>query len=85
MNGGRRGRVPSEILERVRAASDIVEIVQQYVALKRAGRSFKGLCPFHTEKTPSFTVSPDRQMYYCFGCQRGGDSLLEAGAVPERS
>jgi DNA primase len=73
MNGGRRGRVPAEILERVRAASDIVEIVQQYVALKRAGRSFKGLCPFHTEKTPSFTVSPDRQMYYCFGCQRGGD------------
>jgi len=69
----RRGRLSNEVIESVRAATDIVELVGQYVNLKRAGGSFKGLCPFHTEKTPSFFVRSDRQMYYCFGCQRGGD------------
>ena len=69
----RRGQLSSEVIENVRAATDIVELVGQYVTLKRSGVNFKGLCPFHTEKTPSFHVRPDRQMYYCFGCQRGGD------------
>lgn len=59
--------------ERVRAASDVVEIVGQYVTLKKTGRTWKGLCPFHQEKTPSFTVSPERQTYHCFGCGAGGD------------
>jgi DNA primase len=73
MANSRRGRLSTEVIESVRTATDIVELVGQYVSLKRSGSSFKGLCPFHTEKTPSFMVRPDKQMYYCFGCQRGGD------------
>jgi DNA primase len=61
------------VRERVRAVSDVVEVIGQYVTLKRAGRSWKGLCPFHQEKTPSFTVSPERQTFHCFGCGAGGD------------
>ncbi|MFQ5598941.1 MAG: DNA primase [Candidatus Krumholzibacteriia bacterium] len=71
----RRGRVPGDVVERVREATDIIELIGQYVNLKRSGRSFKGLCPFHTEKTPSFMVGPERQMFYCFGCQKGGDAF----------
>ncbi|MBN1595859.1 DNA primase [candidate division FCPU426 bacterium] len=59
--------------ERVREANDIVEVVAAYVALKQTGRYFKGLCPFHKEKTPSFIVSTDRQTFKCFGCGAGGD------------
>jgi DNA primase len=57
----------------VRDRSDLVEIVSQYVQLKKTGRSFKGLCPFHQEKTPSFVVFPDSQNFHCFGCGKGGD------------
>jgi DNA primase len=60
-------------VERVRAASDIAEVVGQTVALKRAGRNLVGLCPFHKEKTGSFSVNPERQFYHCFGCKAGGD------------
>lgn len=60
-------------VERVREATDIVEIVSGTVELKRAGANLKGLCPFHQEKTPSFVVSPERQVYHCFGCGVGGD------------
>lgn len=60
-------------LERIRQASDIVEVVGEHLALKRAGSAFKGLCPFHNEKTPSFNVSPARQSFKCFGCGAGGD------------
>jgi len=60
-------------VERVRAASDIAELVGQTVALKRAGRNLVGLCPFHKEKTGSFSVNPERQFYHCFGCKAGGD------------
>ncbi len=64
----------SEIkIEEVRRASDIVDIISGYVKLKKRGKNFLGLCPFHTEKTPSFNVSPDRQMYHCFGCGVGGN------------
>lgn len=62
-----------EARERVRDATDIVQLIGERVQLRRAGRSFKGLCPFHTEKTPSFTVTPDRQIWHCFGCSKGGD------------
>jgi len=75
MENQRRGRVTPDVIEAVREATDIAELVGQYVTLKRAGTSFKGLCPFHTEKTPSFHVRPERQMYYCFGCQKGGDAF----------
>ncbi len=57
----------------IRSAADIVEVIGQYVQLKRAGQSHIGLCPFHSEKAPSFTVSPARQMFHCFGCKKGGD------------
>lgn len=67
------GRAGEEARERVRDATDIVQLIGERVALRRAGRSFKGLCPFHAEKTPSFTVTPDRQMWHCFGCSKGGD------------
>src|SRR5690242_5893922 len=66
-------RLGEEARERVRDATDIVQLIGEKVQLRRAGRSFKGLCPFHTEKTPSFTVTPDRQMWHCFGCSKGGD------------
>ena len=61
------------VLAQVRAAADIVDIVGQVTPLKPAGKSFKGLCPFHREKTPSFQVDRDKGLFYCFGCQRGGD------------
>jgi DNA primase len=62
-----------EIIEQVRGASSIVEIASQYTTLKRRGRKWVGLCPFHTEKTPSFTVDEEKQLYHCFGCGAGGD------------
>ncbi len=71
--GGGTARMADDWVERVRAASDIVEIVGQTVPLKRVGRNWVGLCPFHKEKTASFTVSPDRQLYHCFSCKAGGD------------
>jgi DNA primase len=60
-------------LEKIRAASDIVDVVGSYLPLKRAGANFTALCPFHKEKTPSFSVNPQRQIFYCFGCHKGGD------------
>lgn len=66
-------KIPQEKIEEVRLASDIVDVISAYVRLKRRGKSYVGLCPFHQEKTPSFHVAPDKQMYYCFGCQEGGN------------
>src|ERR1700744_6282233 len=60
-------------LEQVRAASDIVDIIGAVVPLKRAGANFVGLCPFHKEKSPSFNVNQTKQIFYCFGCHKGGD------------
>ncbi len=62
-----------DVLDEVRAKNDIVEVASEYVALRRAGKTYKGLCPFHSEKTPSFTVSQDKQLFHCFGCGAGGD------------
>jgi len=61
------------VAERVKQQADIVRVVGEYVRLKKAGKDFSGLCPFHQEKTPSFTVSPIKQIFYCFGCGKGGD------------
>lgn len=61
------------IIDQVQSANDIVEIISGYIPLKRAGRSFKALCPFHQEKTPSFIVHPEKQIFHCFGCGAGGD------------
>ncbi|MCH7760114.1 DNA primase [candidate division TA06 bacterium] len=66
-------RLPQEKIMEVREATDIVALLSEYLPLKKAGRSFKSLCPFHEEKTPSFIVSPERQVYHCFGCGIGGN------------
>lgn len=66
-------RIPETTIDEVRGASDIVDVVSAAVSLKKRGKSYVGLCPFHQEKTPSFTVSPERQMYHCFGCGAGGN------------
>ena len=66
-------RISDEKIDEIRNANDIVEVISGYVHLKKRGKNFLGLCPFHTEKTPSFTVSADKQMYHCFGCGKGGN------------
>ena len=67
------GYVPQEKIDEIRDRIDIVHLISEYVALKKAGRNFIGLCPFHKEKTPSFSVRPDKQIFYCFGCGVGGN------------
>ena len=69
----RRLLYSEEIIEEVRIRNDIVGVVTGYVHLERRGRHMMGLCPFHGEKTPSFSVDPTRQLFYCFGCQKGGN------------
>src|SRR5262249_26017590 len=64
---------PQRFIDDLRLQANIVSVVQEYVPLKRAGRVYKGLCPFHGEKTPSFQVDPDKGFFYCFGCHAGGD------------
>jgi DNA primase len=66
-------RIPDAKIDEVRSSSNIVDVISSYVRLKKRGKSYIGLCPFHQEKTPSFTVSPERQMYHCFGCGVGGN------------
>jgi DNA primase len=69
------GRIPEDTLQAVRDRVDVVELVGRHVSLKKAGRSYKGLCPFHHEKTPSFVVTPDRGTWHCFGCGEGGNAF----------
>ena len=66
-------RISEQSIEKVRQAADIVEVVSGHVELKQRGRNFFGLCPFHSEKTASFSVAPAKQIYYCFGCHSGGN------------
>lgn len=67
------GYIQEEIIDRIRNSIDIVEVLSDYLPLKKSGQNYKGLCPFHSEKTPSFIVSPSKQLYHCFGCGAGGD------------
>ena len=69
------GLIPNDVINQVIERSDIVEIIGNYTALKKAGRNFKALCPFHNEKSPSFVVNPDKQIFHCFGCGVGGNAL----------
>ena len=68
-------QIPREVIEEVRSRNDIADVIGSYLSLKNSGTRFKALCPFHKEKSPSFTVSPDRQIYHCFGCGAGGDVI----------
>src|SRR3979490_210485 len=74
--------------ERVKQQADIVRVIGEYVRLKKSGQNFSGLCPFHAEKSPSFSVHPVKQIYHCFGCGVGGDVFkfvmeMERGAFPD--
>ena len=67
------GIFPGEFIDDLRSRFDIVSVISQYVQLKKRGRNYFGLCPFHDEKTPSFSVSQEKQIFHCFGCGEGGD------------
>ena len=68
-------RYSEELIEEIKNSNDIVDVISQYVNLKRSGRNFFGLCPFHKERSPSFSVSPDKQIFHCFGCGAGGNVI----------
>ena len=77
--------IPDNIIEEIRSRADIYAVVSEFVPLKKAGKNYKGLCPFHSEKTPSFSVSPEKQIYHCFGCGAGGNVfkfLMEKEDLP---
>ncbi|MED3822043.1 CHC2 zinc finger domain-containing protein, partial [Priestia aryabhattai] len=78
-------RIPEETIEAIRRGVDIVDVIGEYVQLKRQGRNYFGLCPFHGEKTPSFSVSPEKQIFHCFGCGAGGNAftfLMDIEGIP---
>ncbi len=88
MNTGHSGGIPEEVIEAVLQHNDIVDTVSKYVHLTKQGKYMKGLCPFHSEKTPSFTVTPERQIFYCYGCGAGGNAIkfrmeIEGLSFPE--
>ena len=65
--------IPDQLIDQIQEKTDIVEVISRYVPLKKLGRNYKAPCPFHNEKTPSFIVSPEKQIYHCFGCGAGGN------------
>src|SRR5437870_11329835 len=67
------GLFPQQFIDDLRLQANIVQVIQDYVPLKKLGAKYKGLCPFHAEKTPSFNVDPDKGFFHCFGCHAGGD------------
>ena len=77
-------RLHQDTIDRVKERADIVDVISEKVVLRKRGKDFLGLCPFHEEKSPSFTVSPSKQMYYCFGCQAGGNAIKFLMEVDKR-
>ena len=73
--GGRNLPLPIDFIERLKAANPIAEVMSSYVTLKRTGRDYVCLCPFHNEKTPSCHIHPDKEYFHCFGCGAGGDVI----------
>lgn len=69
------GHIPEELIEKIRGSQDIVEVISRHISLKKSGQNYVGLCPFHSEKTPSFMVSPVKQLFHCFGCGTGGNVI----------
>ena len=69
------GLIPDNVIDEVLTRADIESVVSRYVLLKRQGANLVGLCPFHSEKTPSFSVNPSKNIYKCFGCGKGGNSI----------
>ena len=69
------GRIDDKTIEDILIANDVVDVVSNYVSLQKKGRNYFGLCPFHNEKTPSFSVSPEKQIFHCFGCKKGGNAI----------
>ncbi|MEO0844406.1 MAG: CHC2 zinc finger domain-containing protein, partial [Cyanobacteria bacterium J06643_5] len=78
-------RIHQDTIDEVRHRADIVDVISERVVLKKRGKDFLGLCPFHNEKTPSFSVSPSKQMYYCFGCQASGNVFKFIMELDKRS
>ncbi len=68
-------RIPEEMIEQIRSANDVVDVISEYVQLTKRGRNWFGLCPFHGEQTPSFSVTQDKQIFHCFGCGAGGNAI----------
>src|ERR1043165_779415 len=68
-----RGRFPPELIQKIRDSVSILEVVGEHVVLRKAGANYTGLCPFHNERSPSFSVSEQKQLYHCYGCKKGGD------------
>ncbi len=66
-------KIPEDVIEEIRSQVNIVDVVSQFVQLKQSGKNLFGLCPFHEERTPSFSVSEDKQIFHCFSCGRGGN------------
>ena len=69
------GHIPEELITKIKGTQDIVEVISRHVSLKKSGQNYSGLCPFHSEKTPSFVVSPAKQLFHCFGCGTGGNVI----------
>lgn len=73
MSGDASMRIPEQVIDNIMQKNDIVDVISEYVSLKRVGRNFMGVCPFHNDKGPSLSVSPDKQLFHCFGCGAAGN------------